>query len=136
MKIPSIVTQVVAAILGVLFLVFGLNFFLQFIPIPPAPEGSPASQFLGALYVSGFLALVKVLEILGGLLVAVPATRRLGLLVLGPVIANIVLFQIYFTGGAGLFAPPVVLMILASVYLLWAERKAFASFLFRSSEAK
>lgn len=136
MKIPSIVTQVVAAILGVLFLVFGLNFFLQFIPIPPAPEGSPASQFLGALYVSGFLALVKVLEILGGLLVAVPATRRLGLLVLGPVIANIVLFQIYFTGGAGLFAPPVVVMILASVYLLWAERKAFASFLFRSSEAK
>lgn len=136
MKIPSIVTHVVAAILGVLFLVFGLNFFLQFIPIPPAPEGSPASQFLGALYVSGFLALVKVLEILGGLLVAVPATRRLGLLVLGPVIANIVLFQIYFTGGAGLFAPPVVLMILASVYLLWAERKAFASFLFRSSEAK
>jgi hypothetical protein len=136
MKIPSIVTQVVAAILGVLFLVFGLNFFLQFIPIPPAPEGSPAAQFLGALYVSGFLALVKVLEILGGLLVAVPATRRLGLLVLGPVIANIVLFQIYFTGGAGLFAPPVVVMILASVYLLWAERKAFASFLFRSSEAK
>lgn len=136
MKIPSIVTHVVAAILGVLFLVFGLNFFLQFIPIPPAPEGSPASQFLGALYVSGFLALVKVLEILGGLLVAVPATRRLGLLVLGPVIANIVLFQIYFTGGAGLFAPPVVVMILASVYLLWAERKAFASFLFRSSEAK
>lgn len=136
MKIPSIVTQVVAAILGVLFLVFGLNFFLQFIPIPPAPEGSPASQFLSALYVSGFLALVKVLEILGGLLVAVPATRRLGLLVLGPVIANIVLFQIYFTGGAGLFALPVVVMILASVYLLWAERKAFSSFLFRSSEAK
>jgi putative oxidoreductase len=128
MKLPSIVTNVVAAALGVLFLIFGLNFFLQFLPIPPAPEGSPAAQFLGAMYVSGLLALVKVLEIIGGVLVAVPATRRIGLLVLGPVIANIVLFQIYFTGGAGLTAAPVVLMILASFYLLYAERAAFGRF--------
>ena len=38
-------------------------------------------MFLGAMYMTGYLAFVKVLEILGGILVAIPKTRNLGLLV-------------------------------------------------------
>jgi putative oxidoreductase len=66
---------------GLIFVVFGLNFFLKFISIPSPPEGSPPAMFLGAMYMTGYLAFVKVLEILGGILVAIPKTRNLGLLV-------------------------------------------------------
>ena len=74
---------IAGALLGLLFIVFGLNFFLHFIPIPSPPEGSHAASFMGAAYMTGFLTFVKVLEILGGVLVAIPKTRNLGLLILG-----------------------------------------------------
>ena len=38
---------------GVIFLVFGLNGFLNFIPLPP--PGGIAGQFMGALYASHYL---------------------------------------------------------------------------------
>ncbi len=129
MKYQSTITNVVAGLLGLLFLVFGLNFFLKFMPVPPAPEGTPAASFLGGMFLSGFLAFVKVLEIIGGIAVAIPRLRRLGLLLLGPVIVNIVAFQIFFTNGAGLTARPVLLIISCSLYLVWAERRAFSTFL-------
>jgi uncharacterized membrane protein YphA (DoxX/SURF4 family) len=70
-------------LLGLLFVVFGSNFFLKFIPMPPPPPAdTPPGMFLGAVYGTGFLAFVKVLEILGGLLVAIPRTRVVGLLIL------------------------------------------------------
>lgn len=129
MKHETTVTTVVAGLLGLLFLVFGLNFFLKFMPVPFPPAGSPAAAFLGALFGSGYLAFVKVLEIVGGLAVAIPKLRRLGMLLLGPVIVNILAFQVFFTQGAGLTAPPVLAIIVLSLYLLWAERRAFAKFL-------
>lgn len=129
MKTQSTITTVVAGLLGLLFLVFGLNFFLQFMPVPPPPEGSPPAAFLGSMYGSGYLAFVKILEIIGGIALAVPATRRLGLLLLGPVIVNILAFGVFFTRGASLTTPPVLVIIFATLYLLWVERSAFAIFL-------
>lgn len=129
MKYQSTITNVVAGLLGLLFLVFGSNFFLKFIDVPPPPEGTPAAAFLGALYGSGYLAFVKVLEIVGGLTVAIPRLRRLGLLLLGPVIVNIVAFHVFFAKGAGLTDPIMLLIGLSSFYLLWAERRAFADYL-------
>jgi uncharacterized membrane protein YphA (DoxX/SURF4 family) len=129
MKKNTTITNVVAGLLGLLFLVFGLNFFLQFMPVPPPPEGSPAAAFLGSLYSSGYLAFVKVLEIAGGIALAIPFMRRLGLLLLGPVIVNILAFGVFFTNGASLVTPPVLVIILTTLYLLWAERGAFITFL-------
>jgi putative oxidoreductase len=116
---------IAGAILGLLFIVFGLNFFLKFLPTPPSEEGTPGAAFIGAMYGSGFLALVKVLEILGGILVAIPKTRNFGLLVLGPIIINILAFNFFFTDG-GLFQPPVILIAVLSAYLLWSARNNFA----------
>ena len=82
----KIATLIAGGLLGLVFVVFGLNFFLGFIPIPPAPEGHPAA-FMGAMYMTGFLGFVKVLEIIGGVLVAIPKTRNFGLLILGPISA-------------------------------------------------
>ena len=83
------ITHISAFFLGLIFIVFGMNFFLKFLPVPTPPAGSPAAMFMGGMYASGFLAFVKVLEILGGLFVAIPQTRHLGLLILGPIIVNI-----------------------------------------------
>jgi putative oxidoreductase len=111
-------------LLGLAFIIFGLNFFLNFIPMPadPSPENAPHKLFMGALFPTGYLAFVKVLEILGGVLVAVPRTRNLGLLVLGPILVNILAFHIFLMKGATLFDPTLIVLCLLAVYLLWVER--------------
>jgi putative oxidoreductase len=120
---------IAGGLLGLIFVVFGLNFFLKFIPIPSPPEGSHPAMFLGAMYMTGYLAFVKVLEVLGGVLVAIPKTRNIGLLVLGPVIVNILAFQIFLTKGAGLADPVVILITILPLYLLWTARKSFRGLL-------
>ena len=120
--------NIAGGLLGLLFVVFGLNFFLKFIPMPPGPpEGSPPALFMAALFPNGYLAFVKLLEILGGILVAIPKTRNIGLLVLGPVIVNILAFHIFLLKGAALADPVVILITLLPLYLLWTARKSFAA---------
>ena len=109
---------IAGAILGLLFITFGLNFFLHFIPMPSPPEGSPAANFMGAMYGTGFLTFVKVLEILGGVLTALPKTRTLGLIILTPIVVNILAFHVFITSGAGLLEPPVIIVTLLTLFLL------------------
>ena len=81
---------------------------------------------MGAFGKTGYLTFVKVFELIGGILVTIPRTRNFGLLVLGPIILNILAFHVFITKGAGLFEPPLVLIVMLAVFLLWSERKAFA----------
>ena len=121
--------NIVGGLLGLIFIVFGLNFFLKFIPIPSPPEGSPPAMFMGAMYMTGYLAFIKVIEIAGGILVAIPKTRNIGLLLLGPIIVNILAFHVFMTGGAGLADPVVILITVLPLFLLWSSRKSFAGLL-------
>lgn len=117
---------IAAALLGVAFITFGINFFVPFLPPFPAPEaGSPPALFWGAVGATGFMAFVKSLEILGGILVAIPKTRNLGLLVLGPIVVNILAYNIFIAGGSAVFQPPVLVVSILSAYLLWAGREKF-----------
>ena len=125
-------STIAGALLGLMFVVFGLNFFLKFIPMPPGPpEGSPPALFMGALFPTGYLAFVKVLEILGGVLVAVPKTRNIGLLILGPIIVNILCFHIFLMKGATLVDPVNIAILALALFLLWSERRAFAGLITR-----
>src|SRR5438552_15810228 len=81
------------SLLGLLFVVFGLNAFLQFIPMPP-PQGL-AGDFSKALFVSHYFYVVAVLQIAGGALLLLGRFVALGLTLLGPVIGNILLFHIF-----------------------------------------
>ncbi|MES2595031.1 MAG: hypothetical protein V4662_06840 [Verrucomicrobiota bacterium] len=127
----KLIPNIAAGLLGLAFVTFGLNFFLNFIPMPPdnSPSDAPHKLFMAALYPTGYLTFVKVLEILGGVLVALPKTRNFGLLVLGPIVINILAFQIFLTKGAGLTQPPVIAVALLSAFVLFTERKAFAGLL-------
>ncbi len=124
------IPAIAGGLLGLLFIVFGLNFFLNFIPVPEGPP-PPAEvlSFMGALVPTGYLKFVKILEILGGLLVALPKTRNWGLLVLGPILVNILCFHAFLQKGEGLFSPMLIGLCALAVYLLWDARKKFAGLL-------
>src|SRR6476619_4602937 len=86
-----ILTNVSRFLLGFIFLVFGLNGFLHFIPMPP-PSGV-AGVFLGAMFVSNYLLVVSGLQVISGALVLINRYVPLALTILGPIIVNILLFH-------------------------------------------
>src|SRR5258708_870609 len=80
-------------LLGFLFVIFGLNGFLNFIHMPP-PTGL-AAQFIGALFVSHYMNVVFALELIGGVLLLANRFVPLALTLLGPVVVNILLFHVF-----------------------------------------
>ena len=88
MKITSIIAR---CLLGLIFLVFGLNGFLHFIPSPP-PSGT-AGQFVGALFVSHYLVPIFLLQVISAVLLLVNRYVPLALTLLAPIIVNILLIH-------------------------------------------
>src|SRR5262249_33862058 len=79
--------------LGLTFTVFGLNFFLHFLPMPTPPPR--AGAFLGALFASGYLfPLLKGTEVAAGLLLLGGRFVPLALAVLAPVLVNVIGFHL------------------------------------------
>ena len=107
-------------LLGLMFLVFGLNGFLNFIPAP-SPSGT-AGQFLGAMFVSHYVVVVFALQIIAGVLLLANRFVVAALTILAPLLVNIVLFHA-FMAPAG-FAPAVIAIALWSI-LIARERAAF-----------
>lgn len=118
----KIATNTARILLGLLFTVFGLNGFLHFLKMAP-PSGQLAGQYMGALFLSHYLAVVFLLELIGGVLLLVNRFVPLALVVLGPVVVNILLFHSTMA--------PEGLPIALFATLLWlvtfiGDRKAFA----------
>ena len=110
-------------LLGLIFTVFGLNGFLNFLPVPEMPEAG--SNFIGALVASGYLmTLVKLVEVVGGVLLLIGRFVPLALTVLAPIVVNIFLFHLFLAPGAAGMAMPVLLLAL-EIYLAYAYRKSF-----------
>ncbi len=118
MKITTVIARF---LLGLIFLVFGLNGFLHFIPMPP-PSGT-AGQFVGALFVSHFLVVVFLLQLVTAILLLVNRFVPLALTLLAPVIVNILLFHV-FMEPSGLVLALVVAVLWILVFL--GVRSAFA----------
>ncbi len=120
---------IAGVLLGLLFVMSSVVVLFNLVQMPPPPEGSPAALFFGAFGPTGYMTFVKVLELTGGILVAIPRTRNFGLLILGPILVNILAFHVFITKGAGLFDPMLIVIVLLAAYLLWCGRKAFAGLL-------
>ena len=116
----KVLTIIVRSLLGLTFVVFGLNAFLQFIPLPP-PQGL-AGDFMKALLVSHYYYVVAILQIAGGAICLLGRFVPLGLTLLCPVIVNILLFHI-FLEPSGL--PLAVVVSVLALFLLWAYRQSF-----------
>jgi putative oxidoreductase len=121
------IPHIVAGLLGFVFIAAGLAFFFA---APPEMKMSAAAEaFNKATMTTGFMHYVKVFEILGGVLVVIPKLRNFGLLILGPIIINIIAFNVFL---AGLKFPDAYILAaigLAALYLLWVGRKRFAGLL-------
>ena len=122
--------QVARIVFGLLFFVFGINGFLNFIPQPAPPE--PAMAFLGALAATGYMfPLIKGTEIVVGALLLSNRFVPLALALIAPNVVNIVLFHaVLAPGGLGLALPVLAL----ELYLAWSYRAAYASMLVAKSE--
>ena len=108
-------------LLGLVFVVFGSNAFLHFIPVPPM-QGLPA-QFFGALAQSGYIYVIAALQVVGGLCCLV-ASRLvpLGLTLLGPIIVNIVCYHVFIDH---MFNPIALVVCIIALFLLWVYRFKF-----------
>jgi uncharacterized membrane protein YphA (DoxX/SURF4 family) len=118
MKIAVLVARV---LLGLMFLVFGLNGFLNFLHMPMPP--GPAGQYMGVLFMSHYLHVVLLVEVIGGVLLLSGQFIPLGLVLLGPVMFNILLFHI-FLFPAGL--PPALFAAVLWFIVFYGVRQAFA----------
>src|SRR5258706_15869951 len=118
----KIATLIARTLLGLIFVVFGSNMFLNFIPMPPLPEGL-ARDFMTALFVGHYLYVVGALQVVGGLLLFTGRWVPLGLTIVGPVIVNIVCFHVLMA-PAGL--PMAITVSALAVFLLWRHRGNFA----------
>ena len=88
MRTASVIARYLA---GLIFLVFGLNGFLNFIPLPP--PGGIAGQFMGALYVSHYLWAIFGVQVVAGVLLLANRYVPLAVAILAPVIVNILAFH-------------------------------------------
>lgn len=131
---------IAGALLGLLFLFASLYYFAIVFQIAPPPheeppaEGSPQAMFMAAMGGTGYLNFVKIFELIGAILVAIPKSRRAGLLVLGPIMINILATHVFIMGPATLVNPMVIGMVVLALFLVYAERRAFVAFL-RGDEA-
>jgi putative oxidoreductase len=118
MKITFVISRV---LLGLIFLVFGLNGFLNFIHMP-APTGL-AGQFMGSLYLSHYLVMILLLQIISGVLLLSGRFISLALTLLGPVLVNIFCFHVFMApDGLPLASFAVILWVVC----FWNVRAVFA----------
>ncbi len=127
---PSLARHVPTAarlLMGLVFLVMGLNILLNFLPQPKTPMPEGAMAFAGALMKTGYLwQLLGATQAVVGVLLLANRFVPLALALIAPVVVNIVAFHIFLRApGLGLAAVVLVL----EVYLAWAYRQAYRGML-------
>jgi putative oxidoreductase len=116
-------TLILRLLLGLVFVVFGLNGFLHFIPNMPMP--SPATAFFGALFATGYMVpLIFATQVIGGALLLLGFAVPFALTLLAPLIVNIFCFHLYLAPGG---LPVAIVVSLIELFLAFSYRAAFAS---------
>src|SRR5262245_15791814 len=116
-----IVTAIVRILLGLMFLVFGLNGFLNFIP---QPKDIPQEiiTVMGALMKAGYMTVVSGAEVLTAVLLLMNRFVPLALALLAPIIVGILTFHIFMAPAT---IVPGIIVTAMELYLAWAYRGAF-----------
>jgi putative oxidoreductase len=107
-------------LMGLIFLVFGANHVVPFLPMPPMP--GDAGVFSTILTVHKYFAVIGLLEVIAGLLLLVGRFVPLALTILGPIIVNILLFSELIAHGG--YAIPLVIAVF-EVFLIFVYRLSF-----------
>ena len=116
---------IIRILLGLMVLIFGLNKFLQFMPMPPMPEA--AGEFMGALVTTGYLmVVVAIVEIIAGIMLLTNRFQPLALVLLFPVLLNAFLFHL-FLAPAGIAGALVASAM--NIFLFFANKESYISIL-------
>jgi len=118
MKILTIIARI---LLGLIFVVFGSNAFLHFIPMPPIPQ-TLAGDYTRVFLASGYVYVVGGLQVIGGLFLLSGRFVPLGLTILGAIIVNILVFHTLMAPEG---FPPAVVVTALELFLVWRYREAF-----------
>lgn len=114
------------AVLGLIFFVFGLNGFLNFIP-QPAEVPEKAASFVGAMVATGyFLPVLKTVETLSGLLLLIRKFSALALVLLAPIVVQILLFHLFLEPAAGALGMAILIFVLEAYlgFVVYKDRFA------------
>jgi hypothetical protein len=118
-------------LLALIFIVFGLNGFLHFIPQPPLPSDL-AQQYFTVMSKSHYLVFVFGLQLIAGVLFLLRRTVPLALIIAGPLIVNILLFHALMDPG-GIVPGLVVTALWFAIY--WQFRAAFFGIFFTETQS-
>jgi uncharacterized membrane protein YphA (DoxX/SURF4 family) len=88
----KIVTLIARILFGAAFVIFGLNFFFHYLPMPPM-QGAPLDFMMGVSKASYFMPLLGATQALCGLLILIDKWQALATIMIFPVVLNIVLFH-------------------------------------------
>jgi putative oxidoreductase len=119
MKIATIIARI---LLALIFIVFGSNAFLHFLPMPPPPQGL-VGDYLRVFVASGYIYVIGAMQIVGGLLLLIRRFVPLGLTILAAIIFNILVFHALMAPEG---FPPGLVVTLLELFLVWRYRAAFA----------
>ncbi|WP_316810044.1 DoxX family protein [Pedobacter heparinus] len=122
----KIVKLILCLLFGLMFINAGLNKFLNYMPVPEMPED--IMKIMGAfMTISWLMPLIGAIEILGGLLFAIPKTRALGAIVILPVMVGIILHNSYFMPSGLAIALPLFAINLWIIADNWNKYKPMIS---------
>jgi len=122
MKIATLIARL---LLGLIFVVFGSNAFLHFIPMPPIPQNL-AGDFVKVFFASGYVYVIGALQLVGGLFLLVGLFVPLGLTIFAAIIFNILVFHTLMAPEG---FPPALVVTALELFLLWQYRAAFTALL-------
>ena len=117
--------RVARVVLGLVFVVFGLNYFLGFLGATPPPPDRAAPFILGLVSAGYVFPLVKTIEVASGLALLGNRFVPLALTLLAPIIVNIAAVHVLLVPRY----PMAVTLVSLEVYLAWTYRSAFAPML-------
>ena len=126
MSIARYFPAIARTLMGLIFLVTGLNGFLNFLPQPSnIPQG--AIEFFGALFKTGYMIpLIMGTQVIVGVLLISNLFVPLALALIAPVVVNIfALHAFLYPTGFNIAALPILL----EIYLAWVYRKSYRQML-------
>lgn len=120
MKIAVLIARI---LLGLIFLVFGLNIYFNFLPAQAMP--ADAGTMAGLMFQHGWFTFIGILYLIAAVLLLVGRFVPLALVLLGPIIVNILMFHITLAPSA---IGPGLLCAVLEIFLIYAYRGAFEHF--------
>ncbi|HMH15528.1 MAG TPA: hypothetical protein VK578_20680 [Edaphobacter sp.] len=117
MKIATLIARI---LLGLMFLIFGLNFFFHFIPEPPST--GDAGTLSTIMFTHGWFTFIGALYVIAGILLLIGRFMGIALTILGPIIVVILLFHVTLAPNQIGMALVVAAMV---IFLIYAYRHHF-----------